>query len=67
MIEIEDRGEVLSVPVAAVRRVRDVTRVRVRAASGRRVEREVRLGQSDGTYYEVLSGLDDGDRVIVGP
>lgn len=38
-----------------------------RQEGGRAVQREVRIGQSNGLETEVLEGLDEGDRVILHP
>jgi Cu(I)/Ag(I) efflux system membrane fusion protein len=58
-------GDVLALPDEAVidtgaRRV-----VFVEVAPGRFQPREVRLGRSGGGYFEVLSGLATGERIVV--
>ena len=56
--------DVLLVPTAALLRG-DTENAIFLASSGRAVEREVRLGRRLGGMAEVLSGLEEGDRVIV--
>lgn len=41
-------------------------KVLVKTPSGEPKVQEVSLGESDGIYYEVLSGLKEGDEVVVG-
>jgi hypothetical protein len=35
------------------------------ASAGTRTERVVKVGADDGTYCEILSGLSEGDKVII--
>jgi RND family efflux transporter MFP subunit len=56
----------LTVPVEAVRQHGDGGSVLVVDAQNTVEEKHVKLGQSDGTWLEILSGLNEGERVIVG-
>jgi HlyD family secretion protein len=66
-IEVERRENVLLVPNAAVRRDRETGRAFVYRVVGDRVEEvEIRLGAQGETESEVLEGLQEGDRVVLG-
>jgi len=56
----------LAVPSEAVVREGQDVRVWVIASGRRAVMRHVSLGLSDGGYVQILSGLNPGDRVVVG-
>jgi RND family efflux transporter MFP subunit len=56
----------LTVPVEAARQHGDSGTVLVVNAQNTLEEKHVKLGQSDGTWLEVLSGVNEGERVIVG-
>ena len=58
---------VLSVPLAAVVRRAELTAVYVLDAAGKPLLRQVRLGRSEGSTVEVLSGLMPGERVVTDP
>jgi HlyD family secretion protein len=66
-IEVERRENVLLVPNAAVRRDRETGRAFVHRVVGDRAEEvEIRLGAQGETESEVLEGLQEGDRVVLG-
>ncbi len=66
-IEVERRENVLLVPNAAVRRDRETGRAFVYRVVGDRAEEvEIRLGAQGETESEVLEGLQEGDRVVLG-
>jgi HlyD family secretion protein len=66
-IEVERRENVLLVPNAAVRRDRETGRAFVYRVVGDRTEEvEIRLGAQGETESEVLEGLQEGDRVVLG-
>jgi RND family efflux transporter MFP subunit len=56
----------LTVPVEAVRQHGDSGNVLVVDAQNTVEEKHVKLGQSDGTWIVILSGVNEGERVIVG-
>lgn len=58
--------ELVLVPAAAVRRVGQLTLVQVVGAGGTIARRNVRLGRELGTDFEVLSGLEPGEQVLIG-
>lgn len=64
-IELERRDDVLAIPNRAVRRDRNGTYAFV-MESGQRVRRDIRIGYRDRDYSEVLDGLNEGDRIVVG-
>jgi len=53
------------VPVLAVQQGEDGNVVMVQDSQGAALETRVELGLSDGTYVEVLRGLNEGDQVVV--
>ena len=57
----------LSVPLAAVVRRAELTGVYVLDAAGQPLLRQVRLGRTEGSTVEVLSGLMPGERVVTDP
>ncbi len=61
---IERRDGVLLIPNKAVRGSLENPKVRVLTA-GQQEEREITLGLSDGTNVEVLSGLEEGEKVVL--
>jgi HlyD family secretion protein len=66
-IEVERRENVLLVPNAAVRRDRETGRAFVYRVVGDRAEEvEIRPGAQGETESEVLEGLQEGDRVVLG-
>jgi hypothetical protein len=65
--EQEAVGPQFLVPASAIVRRAEMTGVYVLDAQGRPLLRQVRLGNSDGTQVEVLSGLRAGDKVATDP
>jgi RND family efflux transporter MFP subunit len=63
-LKIDERGNVLAVPVEAV--PSGATTVFVVNSSQQLEERQIKLGLETATQYEVLEGLDEGDRVVIG-
>ncbi len=64
-IFLETHEDVLAVPRAAIQRERGTYFVYVQE-DGRIEEREVRVGWRDEAYTEILSGLNEGEKVVVG-
>ena len=62
----DEKKNALTVPVESVRQHGDNGAVFVVDAQNAVEEKHVKLGQSDGTRIEVVSGLNEGERVIVG-
>lgn len=62
-------SNVLTAPIAALHGgLRDTTQMaRVVASNGRVEERQVRTGISDRLHIEILDGLSEGDRLLIGP
>jgi RND family efflux transporter MFP subunit len=63
-LAIEERPNVLALPVDAV--PSGATAIFVVASDQRLEERPIKLGLETATRYEVLAGLNEGDRVVVG-
>ena len=66
IVVIDVKEDVLLVPSEAVRRQGRTSYVVVPAEDGGTEQRDVRLGSTDGTRTEVLSGLEEGEVVLVG-
>ena len=64
-ITLEDKADALSIPLQAVDHAGDLTRVYVVDPSGKIEVRPVGLGIQTATDAEVLSGIQEGDMVIV--
>lgn len=64
-IELERRDDVLAIRNRAVHRDRNGTYAFV-VESGGRVRRDIRIGYRDREYSEVIEGLNEGERVVVG-
>ncbi len=62
----DEKKNVLTVPVEAARQHGDSGSVLAVNAQNIVEEKHVKLGQSDGTWIEILSGLNEGEHVIVG-
>jgi len=62
----DEKKNALTVPVEAVRQHGDSGTVLVVNAQNTVEEKHVKLGQSDGTWLEIISGVNEGERVIVG-
>lgn len=62
-------SNVLTAPIAALHGgLRDTTQMaRVVASNGRVEKRQVRTGISDRLHIEILDGLSEGDRLLIGP
>jgi HlyD family secretion protein len=63
-IALDEREGVVAVPDKALRRERGRTVVRV-AGVGGAASREVKVGLRGGGYVEIVSGLADGERVVL--
>jgi len=63
-ILLEARSRVLAIPAKAVKRVRGKTVVYVATAGGGE-PREVKVGWKDGPWLEVVSGLKEGETVLL--
>ncbi|MFQ5690308.1 MAG: efflux RND transporter periplasmic adaptor subunit [Gemmatimonadota bacterium] len=66
-IVVERRDSVLVIPERLIRFSGDTTRVQVKLAGAKTEERVIRTGLSDGIHIEVLSGLEEGERVVEPP
>jgi len=66
-IFLETRKDVLALPAEAIRRVRGKTVVHVPASDGAPEPREVKAGWSDAGWIEIVSGLEEGQSVLVVP
>jgi len=66
VLQLSDRKDVLVVPMEAV--VQNAGEARILVVNGLNTveERKVKLGAQGKSRVEVLSGLSDGDRIIVG-
>jgi len=63
-IVIERRDDVLVIPNRSLRGTLDAPKVVV-LVDGQEEERDITLGLSDGIDTEVLSGLEEGDKVVI--
>lgn len=61
-----EKKHALAVPLEAVQRTADQAKVLLVDSQNVIQERPVKLGQEDSTHIEVVSGLTEGDSVIVG-
>lgn len=66
VLQMSERANALLVPLEAVTRNQGEARVLVVNAQNAVEERKVKLGFQGKTRVEVLSGLNEGDRVIIG-
>jgi RND family efflux transporter MFP subunit len=64
-LRLERKAAALAVPLEAVDRQAGKTSIVVVDATGKIAERTVTLGMQNAAYAEVLSGLADGERVVV--
>jgi multidrug efflux pump subunit AcrA (membrane-fusion protein) len=62
----DEKKNVLTVPVEAARQHGDSGTIYVVDAQNVVQEKHVKLGQSDGTWIEIISGVNEGEHVIVG-
>lgn len=60
-----EKNDVIRVPVAAVSRRRMEQFVTVQTDDGQSEERIVEVGVSDGEYMEILSGVEEGESLLV--
>jgi RND family efflux transporter MFP subunit len=65
VLKVEKRSQALAVPIEAVSEGKTPT-VYVVRPNGEVEERTITLGVETATKYEVLSGLNEGDLVIIG-
>jgi multidrug efflux pump subunit AcrA (membrane-fusion protein) len=63
-IALDERADVVAVPDRALRRERGKTVVRVEGPEGSR-SREVKIGLRGGGYAEIVSGVAEGERVLL--
>jgi RND family efflux transporter MFP subunit len=63
---LREKKNALTIPLEAVSRNGDEATVLAVNAQNIVQERKVKLGVEDSTRIEVLSGLSDGDRVVIG-
>ncbi len=64
-IELERRDDVIAIPNSAVRRDRNGTYAFV-TQGAERLRKNIQLGYRSREYTEVVDGLNEGDRVVVG-
>ena len=64
-VEIQRIENVLAVPSRAVKRQGRAQVVQVLGADGKEETRTIRTGASDGTYSQVLDGLQEGEQVVL--
>ena len=65
-VVVGERQDVLTIPTAAaIYTTLEDTHVRVRTAEGKTLEQPVELGLNDGIRVEVLSGLNEGQTVLI--
>jgi multidrug efflux pump subunit AcrA (membrane-fusion protein) len=66
-VVIQQKSNVLLVPNAAITRVNGQNMVKVSGPAGVLVERPIEIGIADWQFTEVISGLNEGDKVSVPP
>lgn len=59
------RPNVLSVPISAITEEQGVYFIYIQEEAAHYRKQEVKLGQSDGTRVEILSGLKSGEKVVI--
>jgi RND family efflux transporter MFP subunit len=64
-IQLDARENVLAVPVKAVKRERGKSVVYVRSSTGSAQPREVKVGWKDSQWVEIVSGLEEGQTVLL--
>jgi HlyD family secretion protein len=64
-IFIQDKKDILVVPIQVVTTTRGKSTVTVKKADGTTEEREIKVGIRSKTQMEVLSGLTEGDEVVM--
>ena len=65
-ITVDEVQNVITVPLIAVQTRRRHSYLEILTASGAPEEREVQTGLSDGVRVEILSGVQEGEKVILG-
>jgi RND family efflux transporter MFP subunit len=65
-LQVQKQANALTVPINAIQRGHDTTTVLALDSQNRVRPREVRTGAEDGNNVAILSGLSEGDRVIIG-
>jgi RND family efflux transporter MFP subunit len=65
-LQVQKQANALTVPINAIQRGHDTIRVLMVDRQNRVQEREVRTGAEDGNNVAILSGLSEGDRVLIG-
>lgn len=63
-ITLEERNNVLTVPTAAIQRIRGERFVMI-PENGKQSQKQVVTGWRDGSYTEILEGLNEGDQVLI--
>ena len=66
VLQVQHKDNVLTVPVQALQRVNDQSSVLVLDSENRVVTRPIQTGIQEPSRIEILSGLKEGDRVVVG-
>ena len=66
VLQVQNKKNVLTVPVEALRRVNDQENVLVLDSQNRVNTRPIQTGIQEPSTVEIVSGLKEGDRVIVG-
>lgn len=64
-IIVAEKRNVLTLPVAAVGRMRGQRFVKIKTGEGEPETREVETGISDGASIEIVSGLEEGEKVVI--
>lgn len=64
-VEIQRIESVLAIPSRAVKRQGRAQVVQVLGADGKEETRTIRTGASDGTFSQVLEGLQEGEQVVI--
>ena len=64
-IQLEARENVLAVPIKAVKRERGKSVVYVASGTGSAQPREVKVGWKDSQWVEIVSGLEEGQTVLL--
>lgn len=64
-VVLNEKDNVLAVPVSALRETSDKTYVKVKTGPNTAEDREIKTGLETDTQVEVLSGLKEGDQVVV--
>ena len=65
-IIIDEKKHVLLAPSAAVKNIKGKSTIDILNAAGQPESREVKTGLSDGVNTEIISGVAEGDEIIIG-